>query len=163
VILSELVCARLRALAPSLLFHGTGFMSAILADDAVGADEEYIYATVDPQFAAHQANRRREGDEGRGGIVAFDRVKLASLSLIYNLPTVAWHPRDRLIYVPLYLLREYVVDTFWLDGLSPTGGVEDPRADRVLSFVEQPCPSPEGVSWVRHPTPAWQAWITVEA
>ena len=97
VILSELVCARLRALAPSLLFHGTGVMSAILADDEVG------------------------GDEGPGGIVAFDRAKLASLALIGNSPTLAWHPRDRLIYVPLYLLREYVVGAFWLDELSPAG------------------------------------------
>lgn len=134
-------------------------MSAVLADNEVGADEEYIYATADPQFAAYQAIRRRDGDEGRGGIVAFNRAKLNSVSLIENRPSVAWDRRDRLIYAPLYLLREYVVGTLWVK--EPTVPVQDLRADRVLSFVEPQDP-PEGVSWVRHPKPGWQAWISRE-
>jgi hypothetical protein len=129
VILDTETNRRLRTLAPQVLFHGTRTMAAILRDDELGSPVDLtrsIYFSADPEVAAYWAGIARDYDEGRGGIIAVDRSKLAASFALSSEdcgPDDAMYSADAIVEAPLEGLSQYIVATFWADELAPGHGL----------------------------------------
>ena len=122
---SDLV--RVRALGTQVLWHGTRFMSAILRDDELGAPivgESSVFFSTSPDIAGFWACFCRPFDEGRAGLIALDRSKLAakfSITPVQHFPEPFY--RGEAIDAPLEGLSEFIVATLWLDELRPGWGM----------------------------------------
>lgn len=135
---------RLLGLAPQVLYHGTRYMAAILRDNELGVPGSgypSISFTRCPDVAARFANvGPRDWDEGRGGIIAIDRRKLASRHQIHTyFEEAPVYEAEEYVDAPIENLSSYIVGTFWLDELVPGAGLMPPR--RVCRNYEGPATS----------------------
>jgi hypothetical protein len=117
---------RARAPGAQVLWHGTRFLSAILRDDELGTPiigESSVFFSTNPDIAGFWACHCRPFDEGRAGLIALDRSKLAAK---FPITAVRHYPepfyRGEAIEAPLEGLSEFVVTTLWLDELCPGWG-----------------------------------------
>jgi hypothetical protein len=72
--------AREQALGLNALFHGTRYLSCILSDGYLKptGNPDMVRFSRSADTAAYWAMMERDGDEGRGAILAFDRDRLSA-------------------------------------------------------------------------------------
>jgi len=119
-------------------------MARILRDNELGmpiSQEKMVWLTRSPEVAAYWADvGPRDWDEGRGGIIALDRDKLATRHSIYPYAycrgaTGEQDEMEEYLFAPIEDLSRYVAATFWLDELSPGEGVRPPRIPRGKHYM----------------------------
>lgn len=134
----------LQKLAPEVLFHGTRFLSHIVADDELAAPLDgngAIYFSRCPDEASwHAATRRYDFDDGRGAIIALDRQRLAANYKIHPLQIRDASGQSEAgtveyIAAPLHDLSDYVVGILRLEHVTPGLGLTPPRTPNGERYV----------------------------
>lgn len=126
---------------PAPLFHGTRYMSAILADDelCLGVGSAGVSLTRCPDVAAyHASNGPRDWDDGRGAIIVLDQDRLRAKYRRYPINDEFWivgTEAEERVDEPVSRLSDCAVGYVWLDSVCPGIGLKEPR--RVCSPERQ--------------------------
>lgn len=126
------------------LFHGTRYMSHILAQDelSVNALEHSLSLTRCPDAAASHANNGpRDWDDGCGAIIVLDGDRLRTQYRVTPWSDAAWiHQRECEEYLDQTItpLSRFAVGYIGLADLAPQLGVYEPRRPRGEPHIPVP-------------------------
>jgi hypothetical protein len=131
-------------LAPKLLFHGTRFLTHILAADELSAtlrsDGDIFFSRCPNGALGYAEKHRYDFDDGRGAIIAIDRQRLEASYDVFRAREArnANAVDDGLtewIFAPLEDLSTFVVGILRLEDLHPALGVSAPRRPACDPYV----------------------------